>query len=114
MLECGYSSPVRQKIMAMQREGMDDDSIVNAIKTERGAEALAVPPTQGFSLLAWWGPYIALAFGLGVVYLVLRRFLRPKPATAGFPAGHPAGDAAGARLLERYQDQIDKDLEKLD
>ncbi|HXP87155.1 MAG TPA: cytochrome c-type biogenesis protein CcmH [Bryobacteraceae bacterium] len=106
MLECGYSSPLRQKIMAQQRQGKDDDSIVNAIVTERGNEALAAPPTQGFNLLAWWMPFVALVFGLGAVYLALRRFLRPAVATTT-----PAADA---KLLERYHDQIEKDLEKLD
>jgi cytochrome c-type biogenesis protein CcmH len=106
MLECGYSSPLRQKIMALQRDGKNDDSIVNAIVTERGNEALAAPPTQGFNLLAWWMPYVALVFGLGAVWMVLRRFLRPAVATRT-----PAADAA---LLERYHDQIEKDLEKLD
>lgn len=107
MLECGYSSPLRQKIMAMQRQGKDDDSIVNAIAAERGNEALAAPPTQGFNLLAWWMPFVALAFGLGAVWMVLRRFLRPAPAATTSPA-------ADAKLLERYHDQIEKDLEKLD
>jgi cytochrome c-type biogenesis protein CcmH len=106
MLECGYSSPVRQKIMAMQREGKDDDSIVNAIVTEKGTEALSVPPTQGFSLLAWWMPFIALVCGLGAVGLVLKRFLRPSPA--------PATPVIDAKILDQYHDQIEKDLEKLD
>ena len=108
MLECGYSSPVRQKIMALQNQGQDDDSIVNAIKAERGQEALAVPPTEGFNLLAWWMPYIALIFGLGAVYVVLRRFLRPAPAPAG------PQSVADPAVLDRYKDQIEKDLEKLD
>src|SRR5579863_4761840 len=102
MLECGYSSPLRQKIMASQRQGKDDDSIVNAIVADRGKEALAAPPTEGFSLLAWWMPFVALVFGLGAVWMVLRRFLRPAPVTTT-----PVADA---KLLERYQDQIDKDL----
>jgi len=110
MLECGYSSPVRQKIMALQRDGKDDDSIVNAIKAERGTEALAAPPTEGFNLLAWWMPYVALVMGLGAVWLVIRRFMRP---AAVAPAG-PAASATDQKLLERYHDQIEKDLEKLD
>jgi cytochrome c-type biogenesis protein CcmH len=106
MLQCGYSSPARQKIMAMQLQGKDDDSIVNAMVAERGTEALAAPPTQGFSLLAWWMPFVAPVLGLGAIWLVLRRFLRPAAVSTS-----PAVDA---KLLERYQDQIEKDLERLD
>lgn len=111
MLECGYSSPVRQKIMAMQHDGKDDDSIVNAIATERGKEALAMPPTEGFNLLAWWMPYVALVMGLGAVGMVIRRFMRPAAAASPAATSAPAADA---KLLERYQDQIEKDLEQLD
>jgi len=107
MLECGYSSPLRQRIMAQQAQGRDDDSIVNAIVAERGKEALAAPPAEGFNLLAWWMPFVALVFGLGAVWIVLKRIMRPAAASPSIP---PASD----QVLEHYKDQIDKDLEKLD
>src|ERR1700683_1385647 len=106
MLQCGYSSPLRQKIMTLQLKGDSGDSIADAIKSERGTEALAAPPTQGFSLLAWWMPFVAPVLGLFAIWLVLRRFLRPAAVSPT-----PAVDA---RLLEQYRDQIEKDLEKLD
>jgi cytochrome c-type biogenesis protein CcmH len=104
MLQCHYSLPAREKIAAMQTAGSDDQRIVDAFVKEEGKEALAAPPTEGFSLLAWWMPFVAIGMGLGGIWLAMRRFLRPSPAA-------PAGDAA---LLARYQDQIDKDLSKLE
>jgi cytochrome c-type biogenesis protein CcmH len=104
MLHCGYSFPVREKIMSMQRAGADDATIVDAIVAEKGREALAVPPTQGFFLLAWWMPYVAIAFGLLAIWMVIRRYRRP---AAAVPEIDPA-------VLEKYHDQIEKDLAKLE
>ena len=107
MLECGYSSPLRKRIMEQQNTGKDDDSIINAIVAERGNEALAAPPTEGFNLLAWWMPFVAIVFGLGAVWIAVKRLMRPAVAAPVVP---PAND----QVLERYHDQIEKDLEKLD
>jgi cytochrome c-type biogenesis protein CcmH/NrfF len=105
MIHCHYSEPAREKIAMMQAAGADDQTIIDAFVKEEGKQALAVPPTEGFSLLAWWMPGVALATGLAGVYLVIRRYLRP--------AATPPNQIDPA-LLARYQDQIDKDLQKLE
>ena len=58
----------------------------------------------GFHLLGWIMPFAAIALGLVVIYLWIKRFR--KPATA------PVGVDQGA--LSRYHDQIEKDLAKLE
>src|SRR5262245_12125150 len=60
MLECHYSLPARQKIAQLLGSGMTDDSIVASFVKERGVQALAVPPVQGFSSLAWVMPFVAI------------------------------------------------------
>lgn len=105
MLACEYCSPTRAKIARMQAAGMSDDAIVGTIVKERGKQALSSPPVSGFSLLAWCMPFVALAVGLLVLTLFIRRFL-VKPATT-----NPAVDPA---LLDAYHDRIEKDLAKLD
>src|SRR6476659_5347467 len=77
MLHCHYSEPAREKIAAMQTAGKDDNSIVDAFVKEEGKESLAMPPTEGFSLLAWWTPFVAIGIGLGGIWLAIRRFRRP-------------------------------------
>jgi cytochrome c-type biogenesis protein CcmH/NrfF len=104
MLECGYCAPMRKRIAAMQVSGHSDDSIVDAIVGENGKEALASPPTQGFSLFAWTAPFIAIAIGLIAIWAFIRRFsARPQPA----------GEIDSA-ILDRYHDRIEKDMSKLD
>src|SRR5215218_9132115 len=64
MLECHYSLPARERIGQMQKAGMDDKTIVDAFVKEGGLAALAAPPTDGFNLLAWVMPFIAISFGV--------------------------------------------------
>jgi len=105
MLACSYCSPVRQKIALMQTQGMSDASIVDAIVGETGKQALAAPPTQGFALAAWTMPFVAIAFGLLMVLLFMRR-LRNRPAVVA-PDIDPA-------ILDQYNKRIEKDMARLD
>lgn len=106
MLECHYSKPAREKIARMQAVGISDDDIVKSFVNENGLQALAAPPTSGFSSLAWIMPWVAIALGLVAIYFFIRRF-HPKRAGAGAPDIAP-------EVLRRYRDNIDKDFEKLD
>jgi cytochrome c-type biogenesis protein CcmH len=106
MLECHYSKPAREKIAARQALGESDDQIVQSVVKESGLQALAAPPQEGFSLLAWVMPWIAIGAGLLVIYFFMRRFSAKKHA-AGTPAIDPA-------VLDRYRDNIEKDMAKLD
>jgi cytochrome c-type biogenesis protein CcmH len=107
MLHCGYSSPARQKIAAMQAAGSTDQQIVDAFVKERGVRALAVPPAEGFNLLGWIMPFIALAAGLGLIWWFIKRYRAPIAAT-------PEGPNLNEAEFNRYRDRIEKDLAKLD
>lgn len=106
MLECHYAKPAREKIAMMQAAGKGDDEIVASFVKERGLEALSAPPTSGFSGLAWIMPWVAVALGLGAIYLFIRRF-SPKRAPAPVQELDP-------ETLNRYRENIEKDLAKLD
>jgi cytochrome c-type biogenesis protein CcmH/NrfF len=99
---CGVCKAAKLKILELQKQGRSDAQIVAAFVAENGPDILAVPP-GAFGVV---GAYTALALGLGVVVLTIRRYLRPRPAASG-----AAGEDA---LLGKYQEQIEKDLAKLD
>jgi cytochrome c-type biogenesis protein CcmH len=105
MIGCHYGSPSRDKIAAMQKAGAEDKAIVDAFVAEQGLKALAAPPAEGFSLVGWLMPFIAVGFGLVAVVLVLKRFRKP------MPAGTPVIDNA---VLDRYREQIEEDSAKLE
>jgi cytochrome c-type biogenesis protein CcmH len=103
MLACHYSKPARERIKAMQAEGKSDQAIVDAFVKDEGIRALVTPPAEGFNLLAWVMPFAMIGMGLAAIWWFIRRMSKPSAA--------PEMDA---RVLERYQDAIDKDLSKLD
>ena len=105
MLGCHYAYPSRQTIAKRQAEGAADGQIISEFIAKEGKRALAVPPTEGIYWSAWIMPFVMIGVGLLAIFWFIKRYFRP--ATAGAPIVD-AGD------LDRYQEQIDKDLAKLD
>ena len=103
MLECHFAKPARMRIAALEAAGKSDAEITDEFVKEYGKQILAVPPAEGFNLLAWVMPWVAIGAGLALIWLFIRRFRKPAPQTP-----------ADSELLARYQDRIDKDLSKLD
>jgi cytochrome c-type biogenesis protein CcmH/NrfF len=105
MLHCHFSEPAREKLLTMVNAGMSDSAIFDAFVKENGRRVLLKPPAEGFNLVGWVMPFVALALGLAIVWWFIQRFRRPLAA---------AGPAPDSALLARYQERIDKDLENLD
>jgi cytochrome c-type biogenesis protein CcmH/NrfF len=104
MLNCSGAETGRAKLLKLVQEGLTEEQIKAEFVKEHGTIVLTKPPSEGFFLLGWVMPFLAIIAGLAVVWWVIKRFLQ-RPALA--PAG---GDEA----LARYQDRIEKDLERID
>ncbi|MBI3683199.1 MAG: cytochrome c-type biogenesis protein CcmH [Acidobacteria bacterium] len=104
MLGCHYSSPARERIAKMQAAGMTDEAVIDDFVKREGKRALAVPPAEGFNLLSWVMPFVAIAIGLVAIYLYVKRYRKPA-------ASPPVVDNAA---LERYHEEIENDLAKLE
>ena len=59
-----------------------------------GTWILLAPPRQGFNLLVWVVPFVGIALGLVLIFVVLRRWSR-RPAA---PAARPVDPAMRARI----------------
>ena len=105
MIGCGYTTPAREKIAAMQKAGVSDQQIIDGFVKEMGLVALAVPPAEGFNLLGWLMPFIAIGFGLSAIAIYWKRFRKPVEATA--PQAAPVVD-------EKYRKQIEAEMADLD
>ena len=55
-----------------------------------GTWILLAPPRQGFNLLVWVVPFVAIGLGLVLVFVVLRRWSRRPASTAPAPTLDPA------------------------
>ena len=108
MQNCHFAEPARDRILGMVEQGKSEKEILDAFVADYGLKILTRPPAEGFFLVGWIMPGVGVLVGLGIVALVLQRFLkqRPSPAT---PA--PAADSPE---LARYRDQIEKELSDLD
>lgn len=98
---CSMCQRNKAKIFKMQQAGMSDNQIVAQFVKDEGPDiVLNQPGTFDFLM-----PYIALALGLLVVWWFIRRMRRPVLA---------APTPADAAALDRYRDQIEKEVSKLD
>ena len=107
MLECHYTKPMRERIAAMQKLGLSDDEIIQATVKDKGLQALAAPPDEGFNRMAWLMPWVFVSLGLAGIWLFIRRLNRKKLASEAAPELDP-------EVLNRYRENIEKDLAKLD
>lgn len=90
------------RISNMLKQGLTEQQVLDQYVKEQGQQVLVVPP----GVFGFTGPYIALGIGLIAVLFVIRKLKQSKPV----PVAAPANDAEFAR----YQDQIEKDLQKID
>ena len=92
----------KQKIFKLQAAGLSDQAILDQFAKEQGKDVVANPP----GVLGSLSMYAAAIVGLILVVFVIRKYSRKEPAIAGAPVNDPE--------FERYHDQIEKEVEKLD
>ncbi len=93
----------KKKILKMEQDGMSDQAILASFASDMGPNVVVVPP----GILGSLSFYTAAALGLILVVFVIRKLSRK-----GAPVA--AGGAPHDPLLDRYHDQIEKEVEKLD
>lgn len=91
----------------MLEEGKSDDQIYDFYVTQFGPSVLAAPRAEGFNLLGWVFPFVALALGGGVVVLAYRR-LRIDPAL-------PSRQSRERKVIDpEIKERIKRELADLD
>lgn len=113
MLECHYSSPARTKIATQLKQGMSDQQIVDGFVKEVGLAALAAPPAEGFNLLSYVMPFVAIMLGLAAILVYWQRFRKPAAAPVAATSTNAEASAAAA-IDEKYRKQIEAELAEMD
>ncbi len=104
MLDCESSKTGKVHIAQMLKLGYSDEQIIQAFVREYGASIyLAEPDAWG-----WLVPYICLGFGVVIVWLFIRKYRKPRPVPeiGAIELDDPA--------LQKYKEQIEKDLANLE
>jgi cytochrome c-type biogenesis protein CcmH len=104
MLECGFSKPAKERIARMQAAGFSDQQIIDAFVRDYGPGIYLAQP----SAFGWTVPYVAAALGLIGIWLFLKKYRKPKPLLELGPV------AIDDPALDKYKDQIEKDLANLE
>jgi cytochrome c-type biogenesis protein CcmH/NrfF len=104
MLQCEHSKPGKEQIARMQALGMSDDQIVNSFVQNFGADILLAAPSP----FGWIVPYAAVLPGLALIWLFVKKYRKPKALVevGTIEIDDPA--------LEKYKDQIEKDLANME
>jgi len=87
---------MKEEIRTQLAAGVSPDSVRTWLRAEYGSQVEAVPPAEGFGLLAWIMPALALVGGAAVVAWWLRR--RGRVPDHGTGAAEPLDPEAQARL----------------
>ncbi|MCL5960588.1 MAG: cytochrome c-type biogenesis protein CcmH [Chloroflexi bacterium] len=72
--DCGTADQMRGVIREKLDGGQTKQEILNYFVGQYGETVLAAPTKEGFNITAWIMPFVGLAVGVGVVYLVLTRW----------------------------------------
>jgi cytochrome c-type biogenesis protein CcmH len=108
MPTCGFSVPMRAQIDRMIGEGKTRAQIIAFYRNEYGEKVLSAPTTEGFNILAWTMPFIALALGGGLMVFAVGRWHSHQPSA---PSDANPG-AQAASFDPELRRKLEKELEE--
>ncbi len=100
---------MRAQIKEMIDQGQDRDQIINYFVGQYGEKILATPPKRGFNLTAWITPFVVIAVGAGIVYLLTTKWvLWGKIPQKRIRKIHPP------EIEDRYSEKLKKELKEFE
>jgi cytochrome c-type biogenesis protein CcmH len=107
--ECSFSVPLRGEISRMIDKGMDRPAIIAIYRAKFGEKILSAPTTEGFNLLAWVMPFLALLIGGGFIVMMLGRWRQETPL---LPSGSEAAARTGATVDPQLRKQLEAEVKR--
>ena len=110
---CGFAVPTRGEIVAMIQKGMTRAQIIQAFRHKYGEKVLSAPTTEGFNLLAWVVPYVAVGTGMVLIAIAVVRWRRAQDGEGDLT--RPAAALSGqiefdADLRQRLEHDLRRQL----
>jgi len=98
---CSVSPAMHVDVMGLIAGGYDAREILTAFQRVYGERVLMEPVKEGFNLVGYLLPFVALGGGAALVATLIRRWSRPAPAApAPFASASDATPAELARLRD--------------
>lgn len=107
MLHCSFRESVTPDIKEGVAAGLPVATIVKNIIAKYGSQLRTAPRAEGFGLFGWAMPFVAILLGLIAAPILVWRW---KTKFDQRPAPAPADEAD----MARYQEEIERDLAKLE
>jgi cytochrome c-type biogenesis protein CcmH len=107
---CGFAIPTRAEIAAMIRKGMGREQILQAFRHKYGEKVLSAPTTEGFNLLAWIIPYVAVGSGVVLILIAVARWRKEQDDTRD--SAKPAVAVAGDQFEPALRQRLERDLRR--
>ena len=105
---CSSSVPMREQIDAMLAKRMGRAEIIDYFRKQYGEKILSAPTTQGFNLLAWTMPFVALLLGGGLVVLMMGRW-RGRSPSGSRPPQSPGGSKPN-KFDHELRERLEREL----
>ena len=100
---CGRASEMRREIGALIAKGMSGEQVVEYYVDLRGEQIRIAPKAEGFNLVAWLGPLVALFVASTLMIVILRRWSRDRPDDATAASELPVNEAYRQRLRDALE-----------
>jgi cytochrome c-type biogenesis protein CcmH len=107
---CGFAIPTRGNIAAMINKGMSRLQILQSFRSKYGEKVLSAPTTEGFNLLAWVMPYVAVGAGVLLILVAVARWR--KPQEAGRVMEKPVVALGGDQFEAGLRQRLERDLRR--
>jgi cytochrome c-type biogenesis protein CcmH len=108
---CSFSVPMRHRIDTMLAHGMGRARIIAFFRKQYGEKILSAPTTQGFNLLAWTMPFVALVVGGGLVVLMMGRWRGGPPTDPQSPNDSgPGASGKAAEFDPAMRERLEREL----
>jgi cytochrome c-type biogenesis protein CcmH/NrfF len=91
----------REFIRDLIAEGLTKEEVKDRLVAEFGPEVLAIPEDEGFDLVAWLVPGLAILAALVAIVVGLRRWRRAGATSSGGGSAEPAPADEDEERLER-------------
>ncbi len=104
---CSFSVPVREEIESMIGKGKSSSEIIAFYRHKYGEKVLSAPTTEGFNILAWLMPFVAVALGgVFIAYTASRWRSRPARDDASSADAESSLQAFDPQLKHRLEEEI--------
>jgi cytochrome c-type biogenesis protein CcmH len=103
--QCEFSVPVRQQIETMISQGFGREQIIGSFRAKYGEKILSAPTQEGFNLLAWIMPFVAVFAGCFIIVSAISRWRSNQPIDNAALANLPDDPELKHRLEEELREQ---------